>query len=210
MTTKNIILIGGGGHCKSAIDVIESTDYNILGILDVADKIGDKILSTSIIGVDSEIEKYLDQAEFIITVGFITDPNIRVKLFQLVKDKGGKLATIIASTAHVSKYANVGEGSIIMHNAVVNAGATIGYNCIINTFANIEHDAIIGNHTHISTGAIINGDCEIGDTTFIGSQSVLSQGIKIAPSTIVSAASFVHKNVINSGIYAGNPARKIR
>lgn len=209
---KNIILIGGGGHCKAVIEVIESLGdyYNILGILDVADKIGEKVLSTSIIGTDNEIEKYIEEAEFLITVGFITNPTLRVKLFDLIKKSGGTFATIIASTAYVSKYANIAEGTIIMHHAMVSAEASIGNNCIINTFANIEHESIIGNQCHISTGSMINGGCRVGDNTFIGSQSVLAQGVQVVSDTIISAASFIHKDILNSGIYAGNPARKIR
>ena len=35
MPKKPLILIGGGGHCKSCIEVIESTDeWEIKGILD--------------------------------------------------------------------------------------------------------------------------------------------------------------------------------
>jgi len=35
---KPIILIGGGGHCLSCIDVIEQTGlYQIIGILDLPD-----------------------------------------------------------------------------------------------------------------------------------------------------------------------------
>ena len=41
MNKKQIILIGGGGHCKSCIDVIESTnEFSIAGIVDTKDKIG--------------------------------------------------------------------------------------------------------------------------------------------------------------------------
>lgn len=208
---RNLILIGGGGHCKAVIDVIESLgEYNILGILDVENKIGKKILSTSIIGTDNEIEKYVEEAEFLITVGFITNPTLRIKLFDLVKKCSGKLATIVAPTAYVSKYANIAEGTIIMHHAMVSAEANIGSNCIINTFANIEHETIIGNSCHISTGSMINGACVVGNNIFIGSQSVLAQGVQVASDSIISAASFVHKNIINSGVYAGNPARKIR
>ena len=35
MDSKNLILVGGGGHCKSVIDVAESAGYNIKGILDI-------------------------------------------------------------------------------------------------------------------------------------------------------------------------------
>ena len=40
MNQKNLILIGGGGHCKSVIDVAESAGYNILGILGMPEEVG--------------------------------------------------------------------------------------------------------------------------------------------------------------------------
>ena len=123
--------------------------------------------------------KYADKAEFVITVSFIMNPAIRIKLYHLVKEAGGKLATIIASTAYVSKYATIGEGTVVMHNAFVNAGAKVGNNVILNTFSNIEHDAVIGDQCHISTGTIVNGGAYIENNTFIGNQSIINQNIKI-------------------------------
>ena len=204
--TKNLILVGGGGHCKSVIEAAESAGYNILGVLDTPENVGKQVLAYSVIGTDDDIPQYVDKAEFVITVGFIKNPAIRIKLYNKVKEAGGKLATVIASTAHVSKYSTIGEGTVVMHQAFVNAGAHIGANCIINTFCNIEHDAQIGDQCHISTGTMVNGDCKVGDRCFIGSQSVLSNGIAIGDDIIVGAASFVRKSISAKGIYSGNPA----
>lgn len=206
MNQRNLILIGGGGHCKSIIDVAESAGYNIIGILDIPENIGKSVLDYKVIGTDDDILQFADKAEFIITVGFIKSPAIRMRIFDKVKEAGGKLATIIASTAHVSRYASLGEGTVVMHQAVVNAGARIGENCIINTFCNIEHDAVIGDQCHISTGAMVNGDCKVGKLCFIGSQSVLANGISICDDVIVGAGSLVRKNILKPGIYSGNPA----
>ena len=206
MEQKNLILVGGGGHCKSVIDVAESAGYNILGILDMPQDISKKVLDYKVIGTDDDIPQYVDKAEFVITVGFIKNPTTRIKLYNKVKEAGGKLATVIASTAHVSKYSTIGEGTVVMHQAFVNAGAHIGANCIINTFCNIEHDAQIGDQCHISTGTMVNGDCKIGERVFVGSQSVLANGITIGDDIIVGAASFVRKNISDKGIYSGNPA----
>lgn len=203
---RPLILIGGGGHCKSVIEVAESAGYNILGILDRPEEVGKHVLDYKVIGTDDDIPQYVDKAEFVITVGFIKNPAIRIKLYNKVKEVGGKLATIIASTAHVSKYATLSEGIVIMHQAVVNAGANVGVNSIINTFANIEHDAKIGVQCHISTGTMVNGDCKVGDRCFIGSQSVLANGIEIGEDIIVGAGSFIRKNISVKGIYSGNPA----
>lgn len=187
MLSNQLILLGGGGHCKSVIDVAESAGYTILGILDKAELVGTKVLEYEVIGTDDDIPKYIDKAEFVITVGQIKSPVIRQKLASLVNMAGGKLVTIIANDAHVSKYAEIGEGTVVMHKAVVNAGAKIGRNCIINTMANIEHDCEIGNFCHISTGALVNGDCKIGDKTFIGSGAVVVNGVIVESNSFIKA-----------------------
>ena len=203
---KDLILIGGGGHCKSVLDAAESAGYNILGVLDMPEDVGKEILSTKVIGTDDDIPAYVDKAEFVITVGFIKNPSTRIRIYNKVKEVGGNFATIIASTAYVSKYAKIGEGTVVLHQAFVNAGAKVGCNVILNTATNIEHDAVIGNHCHISTGTMVNGDCKVGERCFIGSQSVLANGISIGDDIIVGAGSLVRKSISEKGIYSGNPA----
>lgn len=203
---KPLILIGGGGHCKSVIEAAESQGREILGVLDMPENVGKSILAYKYIGTDDDIPQYVGKVEFVITVGFIKNPTIRLNIYDKVRAVGGTLATIIASTAHVSKYAEVGTGTVIMHQAFVNAGAKIGENCIINTFCNVEHDAEIGNQCHISTGTMVNGDCKIGERVFVGSQSVLANGISICDDAIVGAGSLVRKSIKQKGNYSGNPA----
>ena len=206
MNQNNLILLGGGGHCKSVIEVAESAGYNILGVLDRPEEVGKHVLDYKVIGTDDDIPQYINKAKFVITVGFIKNPSIRIKLYNKVKEAGGKLATIVASTAHVSRYATLGEGTVVMHNAFVNAGAQIGNNVILNTFSNIEHDAIVGDQSHISTGAMVNGNCEVGRNVFVGSQSVLVNGIYTGDDIIIGSGSVVCKSIEQKGIYAGNPA----
>ena len=193
MTKKQLILLGGGGHCKSVIDVAESAGYTILGILDKPELVGTRILDYEIIGVDDDIPQYVDKAAFVITVGQIKSPAIRQKLYGLVKQAGGKLATIVANDAYVSKYATIGEGTVVMHKAFVNAGAKIGRNCIINTMANIEHNCEIGDFCHISTGTMVNGDTKVEKNSFVGSGSVLYNGIAIKDDSIIPAGTIVRK-----------------
>lgn len=203
---KNLILVGGGGHCKSVIDVAECAGYNILGILERPEEVGKKVLNYDVIGTDDDMAKYVDHAEFIVTVGQIKSPELRIKLHKMLEQVGAKLATIIAPTAHVSRYAQLGAGTVVMHQAVVNSDAKVGKGCIINTFSNIEHDVVIGDYCHISTGAMVNGGCTIGKGCFLGSQSVLANGITVGDGNVISAGSFVLKSISKPGIYIGNPA----
>ena len=207
---KNLILVGGGGHCKSVIDVAECAGYTILGILERPEEVGKMVLDYEVIGTDDDMAKYADRAEFIVTVGQIKSPDLRIKLHKMLADAGCRFATIISPMAHVSKYATIGEGAVVMHQAVVNADAKIGKGCIINTFANIEHDVVIGDYCHVSTGAMVNGGSTVADGTFIGSQSVINQCVKIEQGGVIASLSVVDKDITEKGFYAGNPAKLIK
>ena len=203
---KELVLVGGGGPCKSVIEVAESAGYRIKGILDKPELVGKKVLDYFVIGTDEQIIDMVGEVLFVITVGHVKNPSLRVRLHHRVQEVGGQFATLIASSAHVSKYAFVGDGSVIMHHAIVNADARIGNGCIINTSANIEHDVAIGNFCHVSTGAMVNGDCMIGEKNFIGSQSVIHNNISIVGGCVIAAGAVVRKDIMKAGIYAGNPA----
>jgi sugar O-acyltransferase (sialic acid O-acetyltransferase NeuD family) len=192
---KEIILLGGGGHCKSCIDVIEQQNkYRIIGILDMIDLKGISILGYEVIGTDSDLPKFIKTIKnYFITVGQIKSSAKRVELFSLLKSYEMQLPVVVSPHAYIAKSAKVGEGSIIMHHALVNAGAIIGRNCIINSKALIEHDAIIEDHCHISTSAIINGGVKLGKESFIGSNAVTKQYISIPEYSFIKANSLVVK-----------------
>jgi len=211
MVKEKILLLGGGGHCKSVIEAIESERrFEIAGILDSLDKIGQKILGYSILGTDPELADFVKNIpNVIITVGQLEDGTKREHLYKLVKSTGANLPVVIASSAQVSKHARIAEGSVILHQATVNANAVIGVNTIINTSAIIEHDAAIGDHCHISTGAVINGNCTVGNRTLIGSNAVLKHGVGIEKDVVVGAGAVVINNVREHAVVAGNPAKEI-
>ncbi len=81
MTEKKpeIILMGGGGHCKSCIDVIEQENkFSISGIVDIPEKMGEKILDYPVIGCDDDLADLAKQySNFIISIGFISSPDLR-------------------------------------------------------------------------------------------------------------------------------------
>jgi len=207
---NKILLVGGGGHCKACIDVIETTNFEICGILD--NEIHNRdVLNYRVIGKDDDLDELIKQDYFfLVTVGQVKDPSPRVNLFKKIKEANGKLASVIAASALISKYGSIGEGTIVMHQAIINSSTKIGDNCIINNKVLIEHDCTVGDHTHISTAAIVNGGCAIGSRVFVGSNSVIAQGVKIADDVVIGAGSVVIKDITEPGIFAGNPVKKIR
>ena len=192
-----ILLIGAGGHARSCIDVLEEENqYEIAGLIEKGESISNESLGYPIIGTDDDLKVLQQQYKnALITVGQIKSPKIRIKLYQLLKELDFTLPVIISSHAYVSKHAQIGEGSIIMHGVIINANAKIGNNCIINNSALIEHDAVIGDHCHIATGGIINGEVFVGNETFIGSGAITKQCISIGNNCIVNAGIVLKRDV---------------
>jgi len=200
MGKQSLVLIGGGGHCHSCIDVIEMQDaYHIAGILDNGKKVGDHVMGYPILGQHSTaVIKSLMQKEchFLITIGHIGEPQTRMNLYELLVQCGARFASPISPKAYISKHAKVGEGTIVMHDVLINAGAQVGDNCIINTKSLIEHDAQVGNHVHISTAAVINGNVCVKDAVFFGSQATSKQSVTVPAGHFVKAGS-IFKGCIN-------------
>ena len=204
------MLVGGGGHCQSVIDVVEATQqYEIVGIIDQAHNVGEKVSGYEIIGTDDNLGQFVHpELFFLITVGQIKNSRIRYQLYQKVQQAGGNFATIISPRAYVSSRATIGEGSIVMHDALINAYAQVGTHTIINTKALIEHGSRVGDHCHIATGAIINGDCYIGPHTMIGSRATVVHGITVGEQVVVGAGAVVTHALPEAGVYVGVPTRR--
>ena len=198
---KSLLLVGGGGHCHSCIDVIETTGiYQIKGV--VQPKLSSElILGYPIIGSDEDLPKLLEDVKSaLITVGQIKDSEIRIRLFDILRQLGAELPVIISPRAYCSKHAVLGEGLIVMHGAIINASACIGNNCIVNSQALVEHDVAIHDHCHISTGARVNGNVTIGKGSFVGSGAVVKEGIKVGENVIIGAGQVVIQDVPNGTV----------
>ena len=201
---NDIILIGAGGHARACIEVIESGgQYKIAGLVEKDEIIDEKKIGYPIIGVDEDLETLRQKYTYaLVTVGQIKSPKTRIKIYKTLKKLEYQLPVVISSSAYLSKYTEIYEGTIIMHGALLNAGVEIGANCIINNMALVEHDVKIGNHCHIATGAILNGEIQVGEGTFIGSGVITKQSITIGENCVVGAGCVIKKNLYDNQMVA--------
>jgi len=198
---KSILLVGGGGHCQSCIDVIEEAKtFQIVGVVQPYAS-SEPILGYPVIGSDADLPKLLSATKSaLITVGQIKTPQVRIRLFELLKQLNAELPVVISSRAYCSKHSEIGEGSIVMHGAIVNARAKLGSNCILNSQALLEHDVKIDDHCHISTGSRVNGGVTIGKGSFVGSGAVIKEGVRLGENVIVGAGQVVLRDLPNGTV----------
>lgn len=192
---SEILLVGGGGHCRSLLDVLSTLPIRATGIVD-NDAGLQRVLDIPVIGTDADLERLHSQyAAAVVAVGQIKSSAVRCQLFNRLRDIGYVLPIICSTLAHISTWAKLDIGTAVMHYAVINAGARIGENCIINTRAIIEHDVTIGAHCHISTGAILNGGVSVGDGVFIGSGALIREGVRIGEGCVIGMGATIRHDV---------------
>lgn len=194
---KSLVLIGGGGHCRAAIDVIETEGrFAIKGIVQPRAHGATPVLGYAILGEDADLPLlFADSPYALVVIGQIKASTLRRQLFEISKKLNAQLPLIISPRAYFSQHAQAGEGTLIMHGAIVNAGARIGENCIVNSMSLIEHDAEVGNHCHISTGARVNGGVTIEDGCFIGSGAILYERVRVGTNSVVGAGCVIARDV---------------
>lgn len=202
---KDIVLVGGGGHCKAVIDVLEATAaWRIAGIVERHDSEISEVMGYEVIGFDEDLAALHKRYKFaFVTCGQIKTPEPRIRIFRALKASGFVLPTLVSPRAHVARSVVLGEGTIIMHGAHIGPDVRIGTNTIVNSGALVEHDASIGSHCHIATSACINGGVSVGDRSLIGSGVVCREGTSIGADCIVGMGTRVLKPLPNGTLFIG-------
>ena len=137
MIMTPILLIGGGGHCRSVIDVIESgAQYQVAGIVQPASDGLTPIMGYPVRGDDNALPGLLGLTPYaLVTIGQLRDASMRQRLFGKLLDLRAEIPVVVSPRAHVSRHAQLGRGTVVLHGALVNAAARVGENCIINSMA---------------------------------------------------------------------------
>lgn len=200
---QELIVIGGGGHAKMCIDIINQMGiYKIIGIIDKVSKIGAKISGIPIIGRDKDlVELYNKGVKLAVNgLGMILNQNKRAKIFRKLKQIGFFIPNIVHPKASIEPSAILGEGNQIMANAIIGSYVKIKNNCIINSGAIISHDSILENNVHVAPGAILAGDVHIGENTLIGMGTTIYLSLNIGENVIIYNNCSITRNIPNNKI----------
>jgi UDP-perosamine 4-acetyltransferase len=194
---KPIIVLGGGGHARVLLSLLNRCDYTVLGIVDPNLAEGSVCDGVPVLGCDAVVADYaVDAVQLVNGVGALPrDGGLRQQLFNRFKAQGYTFATVIDPTAFVAPNAQLVEGVQVMAGAVVQVGAKIADNVIVNSGAIVEHDCHIGRHVHIAPGAVLSGGVVVEEACHIGTGAVVIQGISIGAGSIIGAGCVITRDI---------------
>ena len=204
-----MLIIGAGGLALQIIDDLEAqlSDGFIFwsGI-----KTNKKIISDQyeiLHDDESVIRLFKTDSRFILSVG---NPASRELLFKKFVAMGGEPMSFSSRDAKVSRYSQIGAGSLILHGAIIEAEVAVGVGSLINAGAIITHECQLGDYTEVAPGAAIGGHARLGQKCFIGTHAAILPNVVIGDEVIIGAGAVVTKNLVSNQTVVGMPARTIK
>ena len=150
-------------------------------------------------------EKY----EMFIAVSFTDLNRVRLRLYNLAKSKGYKLASYVSSKAFVWRNVSIGDNCFILENNTLQYNVKIGNNVILWSGNHIGHRSVIGDNCFISSQVTISGYCEVGENSFVGVNACIAPTVKIAKDCVIGAGAVVLQSTFTGLVYVGNPAHPL-
>lgn len=201
---NKLAILGASGHGKVIADVAESCGYSEIIFFD------DSVPAGSLLGcwlVAGDSQALVDRQDcFSGVVVAIGDNRIRSEKLLWLNGLGVSVTALVHPSAIVSRYAQIGPGTVVMPGAVVNASTVVGNGVILNTGCSIDHDCHIGDYAHICPGARLAGGVNVGARSIIGVGAAVKQLVSIGKNVIVGAGAAVISNLPDEITAVGVPA----
>lgn len=208
--TKKICIIGTGGFAREVLTyVIDVFDlYGIIYTNKICFLEKDELCSEEkIMGFEVIPESSFDPQQHVVIIG-VGDPLVRKKIVEKYPSNT-EYASLIHPTAIVTNWVKLGEGAVICPGVVLTCNINIGKHTHLNLNTTIGHDCNIGDYFTTAPAVNISGNCEIGDCVYFGTNSAIKQGITVANNVTIGMGAVVTKNIVEPGIYIGNPLKKL-
>lgn len=194
-------LFGASGHAKVILDIFFSNKIIVSAVLDDNPKIS---TLSNIPVIQANQFQFCEAQKFIISIG---NNSIRKRI---VENNIFDYYTALHIEASVSSFAFIGEGTVVMPQAVINSDAKIGKHCIINSRSVVEHDCVLENFVHISPNVSLAGNVIVGEGTHIGIGASVIQGINIGKWVTIGAGAVIINDIPDYAVVVGNPGKIIK
>ena len=194
---KDIVIIGAGGVGREVAWIIEEINevkptWNIVGFVDENREMHNKELNGyKVLGGIEALDK-LEVKPYVVVA--IANCEVKKNIVARLEEKY-KFATVIYPTVRVSKYIEIGEGSIIYPGVILTVNTKIGNHVIISGNCGIGHDTVIGDYSSVLWGSCFSGYDVIREECFIGVGCKIAQGIDITSGSRVVTGSVVTEDI---------------
>ncbi len=186
--------------------------YEFVGWIDSFRSSGELVANAPILDQPNQLAELMIKHNFsklFIAVSHnYTRYEIATKLQQTIPQL--EFLTIKHPRSIISNTAKIGNGSLIMAGAVIATGCTVGEHCIVDLNSVLDHDSEMKPYASLLPSCATGGNVILGCCVCVCIGTVISHRLTIGDNAFVGAGSVVLKDIPESTIAYGFPAKLIR
>ncbi len=210
--TAPIAVYGAGGFAREIAWLVEACeDFDVVCFIDDDPAThGTTMNGIDVMGFDSARNAFPDAS----VVGGVGTPSIREGIVTRAEQAGMAAATIIHPRTELSRWVEVGDGTVICAGNILTTNIRLGRHVQINLDCTIGHDVILGDFTTLAPGVHVSGWVHVGRRVYVGTGATFVNGTKEEPlvvgdDAVIGAGACVTRAVAAGSTVVGVPAKPL-
>ncbi len=209
---KPLVVYGAAGHAKVVFDIARRQGvYQIVCVLDRYKPVGTSCGPLFVSGTMEQLPEMLVRfpgLEMIVAIGDNwARARITLEILQICPEL--RLGLLIHPSAQIGGDVSIGAGTVVAAGAIISPSAKVGGGCLLNTGSSLDHDSVMGHFSSLAPAAAVGGGVHIGAYTSIGIGASVIQEITIGEHVVVGAGAVVVRDIPDSVVAYGVPARAV-
>lgn len=184
---------------------LASMRINVVGFFDDFATVGGDVLGP----VDAALKMHAEKVFDCLAIG-VGYKAMAFRAFCAERFSGRiPLAKIVLPGAFTDPTAQIEEGAVILTGTMIDQNVKIGPNCFFSLGCSVSHESVVGANTYCAPHVTICGRSQIGRNCFLGAACIIRDGVVVDNNVTIGAGAVVVKDILEQGVYVGNPARKL-
>lgn len=209
---ERIIVLGGGGHGRETVSLIQAAEavspgrWDLLGVVGDGDPDLGFLASTGVPWLGSIEEFRAGSIGVSVAVG---DGHRRATLQQRARELGFRPVVLIHPTASIGLDVDMGDGCYVGCLTAMTAHVRLGEGVQVNVSCSLSHEVRLGDFVTLSPGVRLSGGVVVGDGATIYTGATVLPDVRVGRKSVVGAGAVVLHDVPDGETVVGVPARPL-
>ena len=191
MSKEKLLLVGAGGFGRMVAEQA-MLQYDC-AFVDDGQPVGSVICGIPVVGGIADLQRLRkDYDSLVVGIG---NNNFRAQVYEKATTLGYTFPNIIAASAYISSFAEIGKGCVILQNACIQNGAVVGDGVLLNAGAEIHCDATVEDYALIYTNSVVRTGAKVGKYVRIGSNVTICNNATVPDGADVPDCTAVYPEV---------------
>lgn len=209
---EQIVIYGAGGFAREVAWLAQACGRQVACFADDdPERVGGELLDVPVLGLE-EARRRFPQAALVAGIG---SPRVRQAVTERAAAAGFEFATLIHPRTEMSRWVQVGPGTVICAGNMLTVNITLGRHVQINLDCTVGHDVVAGDYATLAPGVHVSGCVHLGQRVYVGTGAVIINGtpeepLVVGDDVVIGAGACVTRSVPAGVTVVGVPARPLQ